>query len=89
MDNLNPNFAKSILIDYFFEIQQPLKFVCYDYDGPNSSDVKNFFKPIFILKLIGSVETTLAAIAGAKDQVLVLQLTSNGKKRGKIIIRAD
>ena len=41
------------------------------------------------LQFIGSVETTLAAIAGAKDQVLVLQLTLNGKKRGKIIVRAD
>jgi Ca2+-dependent lipid-binding protein len=47
MDNLNPNFAKSILLDYFFEVQQPLKFVCYDYDGPNSSEV---ITPIIISK---------------------------------------
>lgn len=39
MDNLNPNFATSIIIDYYFEVQQHLKFIVYDYDGPNSADV--------------------------------------------------
>lgn len=38
-DNLNPNFAKSIIIDYFFEVSQPLKFACFDYDGPDKSEV--------------------------------------------------
>ena len=41
MDNLNPNFTKSFLIDFYFEVQQHLKFVVYDYDDPNSSDVIN------------------------------------------------
>jgi Ca2+-dependent lipid-binding protein len=38
-DNLNPNFAKSFLLDFHFEVQQHLKFLVYDYDGPNKSDV--------------------------------------------------
>lgn len=32
-DNLNPNFTKSFIIDYYFECQQPLKFVVNDDDG--------------------------------------------------------
>ncbi|CAD8183858.1 unnamed protein product [Paramecium pentaurelia] len=76
-DNLNPNFAKTFIIEYYFECQQPLKFICNDDDGNGQFD------------FIGSVETTLANIAGARDQLLMLNLSNGNKKTGVLIIRAD
>lgn len=40
MDNLNPNFSKTFIIEYFFECKQPLRFEVNDYDGKNSFDVE-------------------------------------------------
>ncbi|CAD8128603.1 unnamed protein product [Paramecium sonneborni] len=76
-DNLNPNFAKTFIIEYYFECQQPLKFVCNDDDGNGKFD------------FIGSAETTLANIAGARDQLVMLNLTNGQKKTGILVIRAD
>ncbi len=36
-DNLNPKFAKSLVIDYYFEEVQNLKFVVVDVDKANGS----------------------------------------------------
>ena len=55
MDNLNPDFHKSFLVGYYFEKHQPLKFDIMD--GDNSGNK---------LELIGSIETTVGAIMGAK-----------------------
>lgn len=33
-DNLNPTFAHTVHLDYYFELSQALKFSVYDYDGP-------------------------------------------------------
>ena len=41
------------------------------------------------VQFIGSAETTLANIAGAKDQLIMLDLTDGHKKTGVIVIRAD
>ncbi|CAD8090802.1 unnamed protein product [Paramecium primaurelia] len=76
-DNLNPNFSKSFIIEYYFECQQPLKFTCNDDDGHGQYD------------FIGSAETTLASIAGARDQLVMLNLTNGQKKTGVLIVRAD
>jgi hypothetical protein len=40
-------------------------------------------------QVIGSCETTISAIAGSKDQVLMQDLSNKNKVTGKIIIRAD
>ena len=76
-NNLNPNFTKTITTELIFEVKQPIKFDVIDVDD-NSED------------LIGSVETELGKLAGAKKQTSILDLTSkDGKKGGKIIIRLD
>lgn len=36
-NSLNPNFSKAILVDYFFEELQKLKFILYDIDSPRGS----------------------------------------------------
>ncbi|CAD8105544.1 unnamed protein product [Paramecium sonneborni] len=76
-DNLNPNFTKTFIIDYFFECQQPLKFIVNDDDGKGQFD------------FIGSVETTLGRIAGSRDQVLIIDLTKGSKKTGSLIVKAE
>ncbi|CAD8087146.1 unnamed protein product [Paramecium sonneborni] len=77
-NNLNPNFATSIIIDYHFEVQQHLKLEVHHYVNQNQS------------KIIGIAETSVAEIAGAKDQLLMTDLFNQlGKKSGKIIIKAD
>jgi len=56
-DNLNPNFAKSFIIDYVFEIRQDLKFEVIDIDGPG----KNQFD------YIGHCYTDVGSIVGARN----------------------
>lgn len=53
LNNLNPDFTKTFVIDYFFEKEQFIKFEVYDVDGPTSSD------------FIGSCETTVSRIMAA------------------------
>ncbi len=79
-DNLNPDFEKSFIIGYYFERHQPLKFEIVD--GDNGG---NNFKPI------GSMETTVGAIMGAKNQTFMTDLMLHGKvgSQGKIIVRGD
>jgi len=77
-DNLNPDFKSTILVDFIFETKQPLRFDVYDYDKGSKNE------------LIGTVETTVGEIMGAKKQTLILDLRSTGKKStGKLIVRAD
>jgi len=77
-DNLNPNFSKSFCLDFIFEIQQHIKFEVIDIDGPKTFDY------------IGSVETTLGKIMGAKKQTLIADLKDQaGKNVGKIIVRGE
>jgi Ca2+-dependent lipid-binding protein len=79
-NNLNPNFTKSFMVDYVFEARQDLKFEVFDEDDKKDARNDDF---------IGSVETTLGALAGARDQTTILNLTSPSKKAnpGKIILR--
>ncbi|CAD8067375.1 unnamed protein product [Paramecium primaurelia] len=77
-NNLNPNFATSILIEYHFEAQQHLKLEVHHFISKTQS------------KIIGIAETTVAEIAGSKDQILMADLFNLQKKKsGKIIIKAD
>lgn len=68
LNNLNPNFTKSFLLDYIFEVKQELRFEVRDDDGKGSYD------------LIGYCETTLGGIVGAKNSTLILDLTDKSKK---------
>ena len=78
LNNLNPDFTKSFIIDYFFEKEQWLKFEVYDVDNT-------------CLEHIGTAETTLARIMTASSQTWLSDLTLQNSKssRGKLIVRAD
>ncbi|CAD8072644.1 unnamed protein product [Paramecium sonneborni] len=65
-NNLNPNFQTSIILDYIFEIKQPLRFEVRDVDGDNFDD-------------LGFVETTVGIIFGSRNQTCILDLNQGGK----------
>jgi|JI61114C2RNA_FD_contig_101_49470_length_1327_multi_2_in_0_out_0_3 Ca2+-dependent lipid-binding protein len=77
MNDLNPNFAKSFVVDYIFETRQELRFEVYDEDDKKNDD------------LIGIVDVTLGALAGAKNQASILTLLNKGKDMGKLIVRCE
>ena len=54
-DNLNPDFAKSLILNYKFETKQHLRFEVLTVDGSSKST------------LVGNVETTLGEIVGSKS----------------------
>lgn len=75
-DNLNPDFKTSISLMYLFEQHQYIKFEVIDQDDSTSFDV------------IGSVESSVGYIAGAKDFTFEADLAKGGAhNRGKIIAR--
>lgn len=80
MNNLNPEFAKPIEIDYFFEEEQQLRFVVYDVDdftGKNKN--KNDF--------LGEYTTTLGNIVNARNKRIKGRLLKI--QHGDIIITAE
>ncbi|ORX58526.1 Copine-domain-containing protein [Piromyces finnis] len=80
MNNLNPEFAKPIEIDYFFEEEQQLKFVVYDIDDfKNPNSTKNDF--------LGEYTTTLANIVNARNKRIKGRLLKI--QHGDIIITAE
>lgn len=54
-NNLNPNFSKSIIVDYFFEELQKLKFLVYDIDSASGS-LKN-------ADFLGEMQCTLGQVS--------------------------
>jgi hypothetical protein len=60
-NNLNPDFATKITVNYFFERIQRLKFKFMDDDSENGTNDDK----------MGEIESTLGAIMGAKQQTLV------------------
>jgi len=80
MNNLNPEFATPIEMDYFFEEQQQLKFVVYDIDDFNN---KNSSKNDFL----GEYITTLANIVNARNSRIKGKLQK--VQRGDIIVTAE
>jgi Ca2+-dependent lipid-binding protein len=78
-NNLNPDFKANITVGYAFEQAQKFKFEVIDDDGAGSFD------------LIGTVETTLGNIMGARQQTFSadLKIPTDRKARGRIIIRAE
>ena len=63
-DALQPQFAKTFLVDYFFEEIQKMKFVVYDVDD------KKHIEDTRKHDLIGEMECTLADIVTAGQQYL-------------------
>ena len=53
-NNLNPDFAKGINMDYYFEMVQKLKFAVYDVDNESSSLGDDDF--------LGAMECTLGQV---------------------------
>ena len=59
LDNtLNPRFSKAIIMDYFFEELQKLKFFIYDIDSP-SMNLKS-------ADFLGEMECTLGQVSCQK-----------------------
>ncbi|KAG2385825.1 hypothetical protein C9374_002974 [Naegleria lovaniensis] len=82
-DNLNPNFVKSFVLDYFFEEVQHLKFAVYDIDNSTATLNDDDF--------IGEMTTTLGEICGSRGQKLIKHLCVGHSKtsRGTIIVSAE
>eukprot|EP01027_Heterolobosea_sp_BB2_P009704 GEZU01014294.1.p1 GENE.GEZU01014294.1~~GEZU01014294.1.p1 ORF type:complete len:479 (+),score=115.69 GEZU01014294.1:68-1438(+) len=81
-DNLNPNFTKSFVIDYYFEETQTLRFGVYDIDNASTYSLADD-------DFIGQVECTLGEIVGARGQVLHRPIMNRNRKTGTMIIRAE
>ncbi|XP_067130751.1 copine-3-like [Centruroides vittatus] len=80
-NNHNPDFCRSIKIDYFFEEVQKLKFVVYDIDN----DTKTLADDDFLSVL----ECTLGEIVSSSPCTRQLLSKSGHKQKSKIIIRAQ
>jgi len=77
-DNLNPQFKQTVAVEFIFETKQALKFEVHDVDGPKTSE------------LIGTVETTVGDIMGARKQTLALKLHGkSGKSTGTLNIKGE
>lgn len=72
-NSLNPQFSKAIIMDYFFEELQKLKFFIYDIDG-RTSDVKS-------ADFLGEMECTLGQLvsSGTYSKPLAIKGTSAGQ----------
>lgn len=80
-DNLNPDFVKKFVMNYFFEESQKLKFEIYDVDSKTSRLEAHDF--------IGRLELTLGEIVGSPNGVMKRPLLGPVAKNGDIIIRAE
>ncbi|EGR33026.1 hypothetical protein IMG5_063670 [Ichthyophthirius multifiliis] len=78
-DNLNPNFKKTFIVDYIFEVKQECQFEIKDDDGNGKFDQ------------IGECQATLGAIVGAKNNILILDIMhkKTKKKTGNLIIMSE
>lgn len=76
-NNLNPDFAKKFVIDYYFEERQELKFEIYDIDCDSPSLHKHDF--------LGRMEVSLGEIVSAHGFQVERQLYG-GNSCGKIIL---
>ena len=70
-DNLNPNFSKSIILDYIFEMQQFFKVIVVDIDDIRNDNVYD---------VIGEAEFELGELMGSKNNMLILNLVESGRK---------
>uniref|UniRef100_A0A1I7S2X2 Copine-8 n=1 Tax=Bursaphelenchus xylophilus TaxID=6326 RepID=A0A1I7S2X2_BURXY len=80
-DNLSPNWATKIKLDYFFERRQTLLFKIYDIDSPNATLSEHDF--------LGSCSTDLADILAAPNGYLTLSLGGWNRAKGHLIVFAE
>jgi len=87
-DNLNPQWIKTFVMEYYFESVQNLKFKVFDIDS-NSSVLSDH-------DFIGEIVTSLAEICGSRGQKLAKPLVhpnmsggSSAHKRGIMIVSAE
>lgn len=79
-DNLNPVFSVPILIDYYFEEEQNLRFVLVDVDSAKAAEQGGSFD------FIGACGCTLASLLTAKDQKLSLDVLHPTRKFTKKVV---
>lgn len=79
-DNLNPDFVKKFIINYYFEESQKLKFEIYDVDSKSSRLSDHDF--------LGRTECTLGEIVASGGN-FERALLGPVKNNGKIIIRSE
>ncbi|KAJ8041877.1 Copine-8 [Holothuria leucospilota] len=80
-NNLNPNFVRKFLVDYFFEEVQHLKFEVYDVDSKNEDLKKHDF--------IGRITCTMGEIMATGGGVITRELKGKVKKCGTITVRGE
>ncbi|XP_027058067.1 copine-3-like [Pocillopora damicornis] len=78
-NNLNPDFAKGIVVDYYFEMVQKLKFSVYDVDNETSSLGDD--------DALGDMECNLGQVVSKKSYASTLQI--NGRQVGTINVYAE
>ncbi|CAL1529087.1 unnamed protein product [Lymnaea stagnalis] len=78
-NNLNPDFVKKFVMQYYFEQSQKLKFEVYDVDSSSSDLSKHDF--------LGRTECTLGEVVSSNK--LTKQLIGPKKDSGQIIIGAE
>uniref|UniRef100_A0AC34QWY8 C2 domain-containing protein n=1 Tax=Panagrolaimus sp. JU765 TaxID=591449 RepID=A0AC34QWY8_9BILA len=81
MNCLNPEWNTKIVLDYFFEERQRLKFEVYDIDCPSPDLTKHDF--------LGRAECDLAEVVAASFSTLTLPLKDLGGQKGTITIHAE
>ncbi|CAK8696201.1 unnamed protein product [Clavelina lepadiformis] len=82
LNNLNPRFAKTFVIDYYFEEVQKLKFAVFDIDNATQSLIDDDF--------LGEVESTLGHIVS--NAAITEKLLMHNKRpagRSTITITAE
>ena len=71
-NNLNPNFNKSIRMDFYFESKQPIKVEIYH---KKSSSSEEFIGRLGVIQ--GSVDFLLSSVTGKKDDILEMKMPGN------------
>ena len=77
-NDLNPRFVKPIIIEYYFEVYQKLKFEVYDKDAHSDS--------LHLHDFLGSVEVSLGSIVGEHGGAVKKNLYGKRKQKLKATI---
>jgi hypothetical protein len=76
-DNLNPQFTKTVIMDYYFETKQKLRFEILHGEVSKKHEV------------IGNIYTTLGEIIGSKNQTYIKDIMKSDKKMGTLIVKCE
>ncbi|CAB4383829.1 unnamed protein product [Rhizophagus irregularis] len=85
MNDLNPKFVTSFIVDYFFEELQQFRFICVDVDKPHNPEWQ-------AQEFVGQFDCDLGSIVGSPGGTLKGKFydpNHSGKDRGHIIIEAE